>query len=246
MRTASRVLWCVLAATGAACVLPACTTGTRGNRRPRGLDEAPVASRTPGEPPPAVPTRPPRIEGSPSLRVVWEALAVEIEGTKASRFQRDVSRFGEPDLEVQLLNASFEPTPEQSREMRTQRAAGRTARVSDREMNELLRELEKLGFFRYARPTESVRPFFASDRARGRITVERDGHSVTLVSQRGLGLNDATKEIPGIYAQSKYAIQLLKNRSPSLTVTGAKIDAADPDAMRRSGAASTPPGGAPR
>ena len=103
-------------------------------------------------------------------------------------------------------------------------------------MNELLKELQKLGFFDYARPTESVRPYFASDRARGRITVERDGESLTLVSQRGLGLNDATKDIPGIYAQAKYAIQMLKNRAPALSVTGAKVTPADLDAMKRSGA----------
>lgn len=221
----------------AALALQACTTGARGNRRPRGADPVPGDVTAAAEPPPQLPTGPERIEGTPPIRVVWEALAVEIEQTRTSRNrQSSLPQFGEPDLEVQLLNASFTPTPEQTREMRSQRAAGRTARVADAEMNELLKELQKLGFFDYARPTDAVRPYFASDRARGRITVERDGESVTLVSQRGLGLNEATKEIPGIYAQAKYAIQMLKNRAPALAVTGAKVTPADLEAMKRSGA----------
>lgn len=220
-----------------AAVLAACTTGERGHRRPRGADPVPGDVTASAEPPPQIPNGPERIEGTPPVRVVWEALAVEIEQTRTSRNrQSSLPQFGEPDLEVQLLNASFTPTPDQTREMRSQRAAGRTARVSDADMNDLLKELQKLGFFDYARPTESVRPYFASDRARGRITVERDGESVTLVSQRGLGLNDATKEIPAIYAQAKYAIQMLKNRAPALSVTGAKVSPADLEAMKRSGA----------
>lgn len=233
----------VLVLLALAIALPACSTGGRGNRRPRGADPVPGDPTTAAaEPPPVIPNGPERIEGTPPVRVVWEALAVEIEQSKTSRNRQvGLPQFGEPDLEVQLLNASFTPTPEQSREMRAQRAAGRTARVADAEMNALLKELGKLGFFDHARATDAVRPYFASDRARGRITVERDGESVTLVSQRGLGLNDATKDIPGIYAQAKYAIQMLKNRAPALTVTGAKVSPADLDAMKRSGARSTDP-----
>ena len=90
-------------------------------------------------------------------------------------------------------------------------------------MLDLLESLEKADFFEYAKPTDAVRGLFGSDRARGRITVERDGHSVTLLSMRGLGLRPETKEIPGIYAEGKQAIQVLKNRASTLAVTNVRV-----------------------
>jgi hypothetical protein len=236
MRLRALAVAALAVATG---VTSACTMGERGSRRPRMIDTPiPPAACLPPAPPPEMPGR---IEGTPSIRVVWEALAIEQDQVRNSRNrQTSLTAFGEPDLEVDLLNASFVASSAQAREMRAQKAAGRTARVGDREMLDLLRELEKLGFYDYARPTDAVRPFFASDRARGRITVERDGESLTLVSQRGLGLNDATQAVPGIYAQAKYAIQLLKNRNPAMAVKDASVSPADLDAMKRSGARSTP------
>ena len=223
----------------AAC-LAACTTGGRGDRRPRVADDPPPLAARQGDPLPDPTPKdiPGRIPGTPSIRIVWEALQVEQQRSRESRFHpNDMNPLGgEPEQEVILLNASFVPTPEQDHENRSQRAVGRIARVPDQDMLDLLREIEKTDFFRYAQPTEAVRPYFASDRARGRITVERGGESLTLVSQRGLGLQAATREIPGIYAQVKYAIQLLKNRTPAMSVRNASVDPADPGAMRRSGA----------
>lgn len=236
-----------------AALLAGCTTGTRGSRRPRSEDpvQGPEAARGAA----AAPTdRAPRsvegdpgvIPGTPSIRIVWEALYVEQERFRTSKYRpTDQDTFGAPDFEVILVNASFVPTPEQDRENRSQTAVGRLARVPDAEMTGLLNELESLGFFRYAKPTDAVRPYFGSDRARGRVTVERGGESLTLVSYRGLGLQESTKAIPGIYAQAKYAIQVLKNRTPSMAAKDAKVVPLRPKTPAPAGGAAAPPAGSP-
>jgi hypothetical protein len=222
--------------------LAGCTTGVRGSRRPRGED--PVAATdaaAKAEP------RTPRpvagdagvIPGTPSIRIVWEALSVELERYRDSKFRVEGQNlFGAPDFEVILLNSSFVATAEQDRENRSQVAVGRLARVPDGDILGLLEELERMGFFRYAKPTGAVRAYFGSDRARGRITVERGEESLTLVSYRGLGLQESTKEIPAIYAKAKAAIQLLKNRTPSISVKDAKVDPLRP---RTPAPGATPP-----
>src|SRR5262249_36446844 len=96
--------------------------------------------------------------------------------------------------------------------------------------------------FRYAKPTGSLQALFASDMARGRITFEKDGRSVTLLSQRGLGLQDDTRAIPGIYAQAKEAVSRLKNSAPVLRVKGASREPATPP-RPPAGPAGTGPGG---
>jgi hypothetical protein len=182
---------------------------------------SPLAARPKAEPPGKIP-------GTPSIRVVWEALAVEQERLDTSKWKRPPSSGPisqeDVDLEVVLLNASFVATPEQDAENRGRKAVGRVARVSDQDMNDLLSALERAGFFRYARPTESVRYLFPTDRVRGRITVERAGSSVTLLSMRGLGLQASTKEIPAIYRDAKAAITLLKNRTPTLRVKEVEVE----------------------
>jgi hypothetical protein len=188
-----------------------------------------------------------RIPGTPSIRVVWEALYVELE--RSSGESRGVTGSrplveGLPgtkedvDWEVILLNASFVATVEQDSENRSRKAVGRVARVTDADMNGLVDALERLGFFKYAKPTESVRYLFPTDRARGRITVERGGHSLTLLSMRGLGLQASTREIPGIYAQAKQAIVMMKNRVPTLRVKG--VDVGEVEQKDDKGAAPAP------
>jgi len=229
----------------------ACTACTAGARRaPRGpnpvMGDVPLAGASVGggaetgsQRPQAPRVVPGRIPGTPSIRVVWEALIVEQTQLMTSKFARPQGAIvGTPDLEVVLLNASFEATPEQAADNRSQPAVGRIARVPDRDMLDLLESLEKADFFEYAKPTDAVRGLFGSDRARGRITVERDGHSVTLLSMRGLGLRPETKEIPGIYAAGKQAIQVLKNRASTLAVTNVKVTGRAPASV---GETSEPP-----
>lgn len=228
----------------------ACTSGAR--RAPRGenpvtgdvpLSGVPVTGDNRGDParPEAKKVVPGRIPGTPSIRVVWEALIVEQTQLMTSKFARPQGALqGTPDLEVILLNASFEATPAQAAENRSQPAVGRIARVSDREMLDLLESLEKNDFFEYAKPTDAVRGLFGSDRARGRITVERDGKSVTILSMRGLGLKAETKEIPGIYAEGKRAIQVLKNRASTLAVTNVKVTGRAPASAGETAEPPTP------
>jgi hypothetical protein len=193
-----------------------------------------------------------RIPGTPSIRVVWEALAGEMRKALGSEPGVPGARElveglpgtkGDVDFEVVLLNASFVATPEQDAENRSRKAVGRVARVTDQDLNELVEALERLGFFRYAKPTESVRFLFPTDRARGRITVERDGHSLTLLSQYGLGLQPATREIPGIYAQAKQAILMLKNRTPVLRVKSLDREPVRPPPKAGKGTGSSGQGG---
>jgi hypothetical protein len=221
---------------------------------PRGTD--PVAAAAPKPLPSPLAPRPKaepegRIPGTPSIRVVWEALAVELERSQGETRGTPHARplveglpgtKGDVDWEVILLNASFVATPEQDAENRSRKAVGRVARVTDADMNGLVEALERLGFFRYARPTESVRYLFPTDRARGRITVERGGNSVTLLSMRGLGLQASTREIPGIYAQAKQAIVMLKNRVPTLRVKDVDVG----EVERKDEKGAPPPGAAPR
>ncbi len=196
---------------------------------------------------PATVEFPGRIPGTPSMRVVWEALAVETERLQESKWKRPTEGLPisqkDVDLEIVLLNASFQATPEQAAENRGDKAVGRVARITDQDMLDLVEALDRIGFFRYAQPTESVRPLFPTDRARGRITVERDGQSVTLLSQRFLGLRPETRPIPWIYTQAKEAIMVIKNRTPVLRVKS--IDVEGQARPVESGSPPAKPGAAP-
>ena len=230
----------VLASLLSALALSACTVGARSGR-PMRIAEADaraaacVAAGAAALPPPPDPDR---VPGTPSIRVKWEALAVERSQAEAARVRLKVRDYtggsafdklaGDVDFEVVLLNTSYVATPEQAKEDRSQPPAGRTARVPDRDMVAFLLSLEQSGFFKYAQPTGSVASLFASDNARGRLTVERDGVSVTLLSMRGQGRVDATRPIVGIYSEAKQAVQVLKNRSPSL-----RFKSTDRDPLRR-------------
>jgi hypothetical protein len=221
----------------AALALGACSTGSRSGRRP--APDAVTGDVVPGEPAdPRAPREEPlvvggveRIPGTPSIRIVWEALAGEQRAFRNPHTKR-ASALGQTGLPVSLINASFVPTPDQAAEVREMRSKGAVARIADRDMLDLLKDIEKAGFFDYARPTGSVRPLFSSERARGRVTIERGGESVTLLSQYGLGLQESTKAIPPIYASVKNTVLLFKNRSDAIGVRG-KVDAVDPDRARR-------------
>jgi len=215
--------------------LPACQGTARGRRTLR--DDAVCAAPAAGAPMtgPREAPRPPRpdplrIDGTPSIRVVWEALYVERQQVLNPRSGRPGVQgiAAAPDLEVVIINSSFSGTDEQLRDNRARRPQGGLSKVGDQDMLDLLRSLEKAGFYEYARPTSALAGLFGSERSRGRITVERDGESLTLLSQRGLGLAEETKEIPGIYSEAKRAIQVLRNQARMLEVTGARVSGRAP------------------
>lgn len=222
---------------GLAFVAAACQGTARGRRTFRDDavrdDGAPprTSAAAPTPPPPPRPD-PGRIEGTPSIRVIWEALYVEREQVLNPRTGRAGLQgiAGAPDLEVAILNSSFDGTPEQIADNRARRKQGGLTKVDDQDMLDFLKSIRKAGFYEYARPTRAIEGLFSSERSRGRITIEQDGESVTLLSQRGLGLSEDTKEIPGIYSEAKRAIQVLRNRSRTLEVTGARVTGHAPTA----------------
>jgi hypothetical protein len=231
-------------------LVAACTQGAKSGRRlelPPVPDPLPMTVTEAQAPLPALPSGPERIEGTGSIRVVWEALAVERDRFTNPRYQ-GTKVFATPeDLELILVNASFVATPEQEAENKSRPPSGRIARIADADMLGLLEALNQIGFFQVAQSTASSRALFGSDRARGRITVEKDGQSWTIVSMRGLGLQAETRNIPGIYALAKEAISHVKNASPTLRVKGGSIGDRDPTRYKEggtpSGSTSTGSGG---
>jgi len=207
-------------------------------------DCAPVRPRGVAATPPAPPRPDPgRIEGTPSIRVIWEALYVERQQVLNPRTGRAGVQgiAGAPDLEVAILNSSFTGTPDQIAENRGMRRQGGLTKVDDQDMLDFLKSIRKAGFYEYAKPTGAIAGLFPSERSRGRITIETDGESVTLLSQRGLGLSDETKEIPSIYSEAKRAIQVLRNRSRTLEVTGTRVSGHAPTAAPSEPTPTKPP-----
>jgi hypothetical protein len=159
------------------------------------------------------------------VKVTWEALATERELLENPRFGRRPQRGALPTQKIVLVNASH-PDARANRVGRVAREdrGVAVAAVADEDMDLFVRGLEQRGFFRLARPTGTLERFFADPDARGRITVERGGDSVTLVSLRGQGQNEATKAIPPMYSEVKQAIIVLRNQTPTLSVTGIERD----------------------
>ncbi len=170
------------------------------------------------------------IAGTASFRVIWEALHVERQQVLYPRSGKPGVQgiTSAPELEVVIVNSSFQGSPEQVKDNRERKPKGGLAKVSDRDMLDLVDSFREAGFYEYAKPTSGIEGLFDSERSRGRITIERDGESVTLLSQRGLGLAEQTREIPAIYSEAKRAIQVLRNRSRLLEVSTARVSGTAP------------------
>jgi hypothetical protein len=170
-----------------------------------------------------------QVPGTPPIRVTWEALAVEAyrlqNPSEAVLRQRPAPLPGvfraKPELKITLLNASHPEAVKmrlRALENRSQRFEAEYGILPDEDMLDLLRGLEEAEFYRYAKPTSSLAYLFESENARGRVTVEHAGRSLTVLSLRGLGLDSATRPIQGVYSQAKTAISLLKNKTPNMSV----------------------------
>ena len=94
-----------------------------------------------------------------------------------------------------------------------------SAVLSDKDMLRFLEGLRRQGFYRYARPTGYDNALADSENARGRIIVEQDGRGHTLLSMRGQGQAQATKAIPKLYSETKQAVMVLRNMTPTLNVS---------------------------
>jgi hypothetical protein len=120
---------------------------------------------------------------------------------------------------IELVNEGH-PDAVAAKSGRTAATRGDTtiAVVSDQDMRLLVQGFQQAGFFQYAKPTGSMEALFDRSDARGRITLERDDGSLTLLSLRGQGTQPATKRIPAIYSDLKQAIAMIRNRTPTLNV----------------------------
>lgn len=165
---------------------------------------------------PAAPAAKPKPTG-PAIVVTWEALAHERYLLENSRFRR---RGPQPPQKITLISSSHpEAAALAMGRSRQQDPETSTAVLDDKDMVNFVRGLERQGFFRYARPAGYDMAAATSDSARGRVTVTRGGDSRTLLSIRGQGLNEKTKQIPKIYSETKQAIMVLRNMTPTLNVT---------------------------
>jgi len=151
----------------------------------------------------------------PAIEVVWEALAHEKHLLENSRFRRSGPL---PPQKIVLLSASH-PNAKAVVAGRGGEQGAQTAVIPDADMEGFLQGLEQRGFFRLARPAGYDAAVAGSSNARGRITVTRGGDSRSLISLRGQGLNEATKDVPRIYSEAKQAIMALRNMHPTLSVT---------------------------
>ena len=223
VRTIPAVL--ALAASIALLGLTACSSGGGGQAAKPGATTAaggaggslgPMADvTTPSSGGPAAAAQP----TGPAIQVTWEALARERYLLENSRFRRQGGP--QPPQKIMLFSESH-PQAKLAKRPRTkeerQQYAG-SAVVPDADMERFLEGLRRQGFYRYARRSGFDEAAAQSDSARGRIIVERNGESYTLLSMRGQGQNQATKGIPKLYSQTKQAVMVLRNMTPTLNVT---------------------------
>ena len=157
----------------------------------------------------------------PQIRVTWEALAVEKERLANPRIKRTQMIGLASQQKVVVVNAGhLEAKTSRLGAMSAQNRGTAVASVSDENMQRFLQLLERRGFFRHAKPTGAIARQFENERARGRITIERNGQSYSLVSLRGQGLDPRTKHIPALYSETKQAIMMLRNQTSCMGVVG--------------------------
>jgi hypothetical protein len=162
----------------------------------------------------------PRTRGNAraGVRVTWQALAHERYLAENPRIGRQPLAAARRENTIVLVNESH-PDADGIRSLSFRREDGvGQGVISDAQMRTLLAGLEEVGYFKAARDTSAMAQLFGADIARGRVTVERGGRSVSLISMRGQGRSEHTKHIPAIYSQAKQAVAMLRNQSPTLTV----------------------------
>ena len=200
-------------------------SGSRGAGAPAAAPAAPAADAFAqgsadgggsGGPVPTAAAQPKRPTG-PAIVVTWEALAREKYLLENSRFRR---RGPQPPQKIILISKSH-PDAEALASGRGQMRdpSVSTAILEDKDLSLFVRGLRQNGFFQYARPAGYDTALAGSDDARGRVTVTQGSDSRSLLSIRGQGLNDKTKQIPAIYSEAKQAIMVLRNLTPTLNVT---------------------------
>jgi hypothetical protein len=152
-----------------------------------------------------------------AIVVTWEALAREKYLMENSRYRR---KGVQPPQKITLISSSHPDAAAVASGRGNRRdPTASTAILSDKDILAFVKGLTRSGFYRYARPGGYDTVIAGSDNARGRVTVTRGTDSRSILSIRGQGLNEKTKEIPAIYSEAKQAIMVLRNMTPTLNVT---------------------------
>lgn len=161
---------------------------------------------------------------SEPIRITWEGLAREREIADNSKYKRRGSLTA--PMKITLVSESHPDAPgiRTGRTKKGREASSHSTVLRDADLVRFIQGLERRGFYKHARSTDAQAGNFEHPRARGRVTIERSGQSVTLLSMRGQGQDPRTKAIPGIYSESKQAIMELRNRTPGLSLTSVETD----------------------
>lgn len=226
VRTIPTIL--ALAASIALLGLTGCSTGGGGNAQNASGGGAATTASGPLAPLPDVtgasstgrsaPQAAPKPSG-PAIQVTWEALAREKYLLENSRFRRRGAP--QPPQKITLYSESHPESANvkrpRSREERAKHVG--SAVVPDADMQRLLQGLRRQGFYRHAKLSGFDDALAQSDNARGRIIVDSAGESYTLLSMRGQGQNPNTKAIPKLYSETKQAVMVLRNMTPTLNVS---------------------------
>lgn len=220
VRTIPAVL--ALAASIALLGLAACSGGGSGQgATPAGgsAARAPMAPMADVMAPSSADAMAPAAPSGPAIEVTWEALARERYLLENSRFRRPGAPM--PPQKITLFSESH-PEAKLVKRPRTKEERDKysgSAVVPDRDMERFITGLQRQGFYRHAKRSGFDDAVAQSDNARGRIIVERDGQSYTLISLRGQGQNPNTRAIPKLYSETKQAVMVLRNMTPTLNVT---------------------------
>lgn len=223
MGVRTRSLFFVLAATIAVLGLVACSSGGDASKGTQAAGAGTAASLAPlpdvTDPSSGATTARKPAPTGPAIQVTWEALAREKYLLENSRFRRKGQP--QPPQKIMLFSESH-PEAQNVKRARTREERARyagSAVVADRDMQRFLQGLKQQGFYRYAKRSGFDQALAGSDNARGRIIVAQGDDSYTLISMRGQGQNRETKAIPKLYSETKQAVMVLRNMTPTLNVS---------------------------
>jgi hypothetical protein len=154
------------------------------------------------------------------VRITWEALAVERDLILNPRLGRRPQQGVLPDSKIVLVSDDHPAARGKKRGCAAVREkdGSQVAVLAADDLRAIVKGLREAGFYEVAKPTDAIAPYFASEEARGRVTLEVDGTSRTLLSLRGQGSQAQTRDVPRIYSNAKQAVAAVRNQTPTLSV----------------------------
>jgi hypothetical protein len=155
------------------------------------------------------------------VRITWEALTVERELAENPRLGRRPQQGVALDLKTVLVSEDHPAARgrKKGKASTREKDGSQVAIVGAEEMRMLVKGLREAGFYKVSRPTHAVSALFQDAEARGRVTIEVEGRTATVLSMRGQGQQAATRDVPRIYSQAKQAVAAVRNSVPTLQVT---------------------------